>query len=166
MKRLILSALFAAPLLAACGFTPLHSTSASAPLPALTLDFQETQASGATGDKIEFLLRQSLKDRMSPSAASPYTLTLDSRLTRRSLGIRVDDVASRFDLILVVNYKLIKKSDGELMDRGSVRAISTFGAPTDPYGRTTAQFDAEERVTTEASDRLILNLARYFKTQG
>lgn len=169
MRKLAIALCFSlTPLtLAACGFTPLHSQSTAAPLPAVNLDFTQTQAKGATGDKVEFLLRQSLKDRMAGnSRASPYTLSLDSKLARRSLGIRVDDVASRFDLTLTVEYRLIETKTGDVLDTGTVRAVSTFGAPTDPYGRTTAQFDAEERVSTEASDFLILKLARYFKTQG
>ena len=169
MRKLAFALCFSlAPLtLAACGFTPLHSQAAAAPLPAVNLDFTQTQAKGATGDKVEFLLRQSLKDRMAGnSGTSPYSLSLDSKLARRSLGIRVDDVASRFDLTLTVEYRLIETKTGDVLDTGTVRAVSTFGAPTDPYGRTTAQFDAEERVSTEASDLLILKLARYFKTQG
>ena len=171
MRKLAIAFCFSlAPLsLTACGFTPLHSQAAAAPLPVVNLDFTNTQAKGATGDKVEFLLRQSLKDRMAKagkSGTSPYTLSLNSKLTRRSLGIRVDDVASRFDLTLSVDYALIEAKSGDVLDRGTVRAVSTFGAPTDPYGRTTAQFDAEERVSTEASDLLILKLARYFKTRG
>lgn len=166
MKRAALTLCFVIPALSACGFTPLHSTSASAPLPPLNLDFVYTDASGATGDKIEFLLRQSLKDRMGSAASSPYTLSLDSEVLRSDLGIRSDDVATRFDLSLNVKYTLSDKATGDELDRGSVRAVSTFGAPNDPYGRTTAQFDAEERVASEASDLLIMKLARYFKTQS
>jgi len=45
--------------------------------------------------------------------------------------------------------------------RGDVRAISTFGAPSDPYGTVAAQNNAEEQVAAEAADRIIARLAGY-----
>lgn len=163
IKRLTLTA--ACLWLSACGFQPLHMTDSSAPLRAMTLDFGQVKAQGATGDKVEFLLRQSLADRMA-AGNSPYVLSLDSSIKRQSLGIRVDDVASRFDLILEVDYQLKDAKTGDVLTEDSVRAVSTFGAPRDPYGRTAAQSNAEERLTAEVTDRMILKLGRYFKSQG
>ncbi|WP_017932341.1 LPS assembly lipoprotein LptE [Robiginitomaculum antarcticum] len=166
MKHIILIA--AALIVSACGFTPLHAPSPLGVMPTqnMYLDFVETDARGATGDKIEFLLRQSLIDSMgTPSGSSPYTLSLTSKIQRSSIGVRQDDVAGRFDLRLTVNYRLLETKTGDVLDTGSVSAISTFGAPGDPYGSIAAQNNAEKRVAREAADRLLFDVATYFKRQ-
>lgn len=150
----------------ACGFTPLHApnTVGMAQVQNMRVEFVETDARGATGDKVEFLLRQAMNERIgSTTSASPYTLSLNSRITREAIGVRQDDVASRFDLRLRVSYSLLDSKTGKVLDTGDVNAVSTYGAPNDPYGSTAAQSDAEKRVAREASDLLLLDVATYFK---
>ncbi len=154
--------------LSACGFTPLHApnTVGMASVQNMRVDFVKTTALGATGDKVEFLIRQSLNERIgSTTSASPYTLSLSTRVSREAIGVRQDDVAARFDLRLRVNYKLLDSATGKVLDTGNVNAVSTYGAPNDPYGRTTAQSDAERRAAREISDMLLLEVATYFKRQ-
>ena len=162
---ILITALLALPLtVSACGFTPLHTpapgASFEAPLPNMDLQFTQTKAKGATGEKAEFLIRQALTDRMSTGASSPYALKMGSRLYRSSIGIRSDDVATRYDMILDVNYRLVERATGKVVDSGRVKSVSTFNAPTDPYGRTSAQNDAEKRVARDVSDRLILKITK------
>ena len=152
----------------ACGFTPLHapSTVDAASIQNLRVDFVNTRARGATGDKVEFLLRQSLNERVgSTTSGSPYTLSLTTVVTRAAIGVRQDDVAARFDLNLRVTYKLLDSATGKVLDRGRINAVSTYGAPGDPYGLTAAQSDAEKRAAREAADLLLLEVATYFKRQ-
>ncbi|MEE9347289.1 MAG: LPS assembly lipoprotein LptE [Robiginitomaculum sp.] len=154
--------LFAALSLGACGFTPLHSPATSgisAPLPNMAIEFTDTKANGATGDKAEFLIHQALMARMGTGAKSPYSLTLSPTVSRGSIGIRSDDVASRYDLNLVINYVLTETGSDKVIAKDSVRAVSTFNAPNDPYGRIAAQDNAQKRATMEAADRLVLKIA-------
>jgi LPS-assembly lipoprotein len=148
--------------LGACGFTPLHSPSVSGyntPLPNMAVNYKDTKAQGATGKKAEFLIRQALTGRMASGATSPYILTLTPKISRSSIGIRSDDVASRYDLNLRVNYVLSHAADNKTIATGAASAISTFNAPNDPYGRTAAQDNAQKRAVQEAVDRLVLKIA-------
>ena len=170
MKRFIISAAicaFTAPALTGCGFTPLHANNGagfSAPLPAMNLNFAKTKAEGATGKKAEFLIRQALTDRMG-TGTSAYNLDLTTSLRRVAIGLRGDDVASRYDMRLDVRYVLTRADNGDVIERDSISAVSTFNSPADPYGTTAATDNATKRVTTEASDRLILKIATAIRAQ-
>ena len=165
---LIFAGTFALLGTSACGFTPLHApnTVGMASVQNMRVDFVTTTALGATGDKVEFLIRQSLYERIGPTtSASPYTLNLSTSVLREPIGIRQDDVAGRFDLRLRVKYKLLDSATGKVLDTGDVDAVSTYGAPGDPYGFSAAQNDAEKRAAREISDLLLLEVATYFKRQ-
>jgi len=97
MRQFILTC--AALSLAACGFTPLHAPTAAggAALPNLQLDFSKTTAQGATGSKAEYLIEQAMKNRMAATGSSPYALELNTSVLRNPIGLRSDDVASRYD---------------------------------------------------------------------
>lgn len=165
MKQFILSAAICAmtaPALTGCGFTPLHAQNASglrAPLPAVNLTFVDTKALGATGQKAEFLVRQALSDRMATGTAR-YNLDLTSRLSRTPIGLRGDDVASRYDMSMSVRYVLTDAATGDVIERDEVSAISTFNSPNDPYGTTAATENATQRVAREVSDRLVLKISK------
>lgn len=159
MKKMLIMLLGGAALtFSACGFQPLHGGAVGG-------------ANGLSGisvstgeEKIDFQLAQSLRDRMGENSGR-YALELQNDLRRSRLGIRADDVASRYDMTLNVDYRLIDTKTGEVMTSGEVSSVSTFGAPDDPYGRNAASADAEARLADDAADRLILELSRYFKKE-
>lgn len=151
--------------LTACGFQPLHTSGSTAPLASMQLEFEQTRAQGEADSRVEFLLRQSLNDRMA-TGSSPYRLSLRSKLSRSTIGVTSDDIASRYDLTLDVTYILSDINTGDVLTRDDISAISTFGTPRDPYGRTAAQDSAEQRVAAEVADRIALKLASYFRTKA
>ncbi len=152
---LILAATF---ILTACGFKPMHAPTAfggkGVSMKNITVQMQ-------ANEKIDFLLAQALRDRMGDNRATPYILKITPEKNRRSLGIGADDVASRYDLVLETEFELVDAKTGDVVYRSDVRAVSTFGAPRDPYGTIAAQANAEEQVAAEAADRIIARLARY-----
>ncbi|PHS38659.1 MAG: hypothetical protein COA91_07800 [Robiginitomaculum sp.] len=159
MKLIRTAILLAATLiLTACGFKPMHAPEAfGGNAIALKNIRVEMQANG----KIDFLLAQALRDRMGDNGNAAYILRIKPDLSRSNLGIGADDVASRYDLVLQSGFELVATKTGDVVYRGDVRAISTFGAPRDPYGTVTAQNNAEEQVAAEVSDRIIARLAGY-----
>lgn len=157
MIRAALTVISAAAMLglSACGFTPLH-----APMTGNSSSFDRIGVEMAVDNKIGFLIEQSLKDRIG-TATPEYRIVLSPELTRRSLGISADDVASRYDLRLSVGYKIKDAASGKVLDAGTVNAVSTFGAPLDPFGRTAAESDAETRLAREAADRVLIKAAKF-----
>lgn len=154
----------AASLLSGCGFAPLHAPqgtfSSQAPLRAMDVELNTASADKVTGERVNYLLRQKLTDRMA-SGQSDYALSITSRLSRTALGVTADDVTSRYDLSLSANYVLINALTKEVLGRETLYAVSTFNVPADPYGRVSAQNDAEDRVASDISDQLVFKLARH-----
>lgn len=159
----------AAVLLTACGFKPVHSAG--------SLDgkfgggvAQTAMASTAiqidSSDRADFLLKQALRDRMGNPAAAKYTLKLDPEITRGSVGIGADDIASRYDIQMNTRIVLTDNDTGDVLLRDYIRAVSTYGSPRDPYGTIAANENATEQVANEAADIIIARLARYHAKAG
>ena len=161
IKKTLIS-LMALPLITACGFTPLHAASTGAS----GVKFEDVSikiTDGADqGDKeAGFFIMQRLRDRIGENTGR-HVLTLTPQLSRAGFGVNSIDVASRYDSIITVNYTLNDTKTGDLLTKGSVRAISTFGAPLDPYGLIAAEKSALQQTTKEAADRLLIKLASYY----
>ena len=166
MKKIFLSALalplLTAPLLTGCGFTPLHGASAGANAAKFEdITIQVTDGKDAGDKEAGFLVMQRLRDRVGENTGK-HILELTPSLRRRRLGISADDVASRYDSILSMKYKLIDAKSSKILDRGSVEGASTFGAPVDPYGLVAADNNAQQQIAKEVADRLLVKLAGYY----
>lgn len=148
-------------LLSGCGFKPMH---APASFGAKSYDYANIAVATTNEEKIDFLLKQSLRDRFGENHNTDYILNISPKLSRRSLGISDDDVASRYDLAMTASFELYDTKTKKTVYKDSVRAVSTFGAPRDPYGTVSAQNNATEQVAAETADRIIIRLARYFET--
>ncbi len=158
MKYLILT--FAAFLLTGCGFTPMHSTGGGTMFDKVTVDLAGGKDLG--DDQTGFFVMQRIRDRIGNNTAAPHKLVLRPDVRRRRIGITDQDVASRYDTTLYMNYELLDKKTGKILDRGRVQSITTFGAPIDSYGVVAADTGSKEQVAKEIADRLLNTLARYY----
>ena len=160
MKKLV-SIIALSLTLTACGFTPVH-----APLGGQKAVFQDisvqTLATNKPQDKESgFFLEQRLKDRIGVTG-SKYTLRLDPKLSERQLGISSSDIASRYDFVLTTKYQLLDTKTGDTLTKGSVRSISTFAAPDDPYGQESSEANATRLIAADNADRILAKLAAHF----
>lgn len=162
MRKLILPlALSGMSLLAGCGFTPMHATSAVNGTKIADISVQLEKGKTVTDDQAGFFILQRLRDRIGePSAISPYILELTPRYSRARLGITDNDVASRYDVTISASWKLINTKTGKTLDRGRTSAISTFGAPDGPYGVITADNVGVEQASKDTADKLVVALAK------
>ena len=106
-------------------------------------------------------MMQRLRDRIGENNGE-HVLTLNPILRRSGFGINSIDVASRYDSNVTVRYTLTDKKSGKVLTKGSVTAVSTFGAPLDPYGLIAADKNATQQTTKEAADRILVKLASYY----
>ena len=104
---------------------------------------------------------QRLRDRIGENSGK-HILDLTPRLSRQRLGLSADDVASRYDADLEISYKLLDANSGKILDRGTVKGTTTFGAPIDPYGLVSAENNARQQISKEVADRLLVKLAGYY----
>jgi LPS-assembly lipoprotein len=144
-------------LLSACGFTPLYATPGMTPaLTAVDLVVPHNR----TG----YLLEEQLDDELGHNGAVParYQLTCTTKETRYPRGIRVNNVANRYEINLTVNYALRKAGGTRILLSGTAPVIVEYDSPDPPYAGTVANQDGENRAANQAAIQIRLALARYF----
>jgi LPS-assembly lipoprotein len=113
--------------LTSCGFTPLYA------VPGVASGLSTIAISAPQG-RSGFLLRQSLDDAFAHDASAPaaYRLGLSYNEQKIPRGVRINNVANRYELVLTVGYTL----------------TTTTGTTTTANGITTTASAATDRVTT------------------
>lgn len=146
--------------LTACGFRPMYTTGGVTP--ALTRIAVPTP-SGRTGH----YLREQLDDQLATDRTQParYRLTLDYDEDRAERGLRIDNTANRYEVVLLVNYALFDVTSGAQVVAGSVRPQVSFDSADQPYQGIVGNLDASERAASEAARLIRLELARHFALQ-
>lgn len=163
MNRAVVSAVLAAGALtlAGCGFTPLYGT------PGVTAQLAGVQVStppGRTGE----LIREHLDDALARNkgAAPAYRMDLALSETRYPRGVRVDNVATRYEYVLIADYTLVSSASGAPVKSGRARAQVTYDSADQPYASITAQQDAQDRAAAECARKIQVELAAWIATQG
>lgn len=161
MKRLFLAAAAVASLgLSACGFTPLYAERGVAGnLAAIEVVAPE----GRTG----YLLREHLDDALAKRGGAPtYRMTLQLAEQRYPRGVRIDNVATRYEYVLIADYQLAAIATGALAKRGQVRVTVTYDSADQPYAAVSAQQDAQDRAAEQAAGQIQLELALWLARGG
>lgn len=160
--RLLAVALFLmTPALAGCGFTPLYATPGVSP----GLSVIETDApEGRTG----FLLGEALDDALARDVSKPpvWKLKIDLRETRTPRGRRVDATASRYELVLTAEWKLVSAATGAVALEGETSTEVTYDRADQPYAGIVANQDAQSRAASELAQKIQLQLAVWMARGG
>lgn len=159
LAALVLAA--AAAGLSACGFTPLYASPGVTPGLAAV---QVVAPEGRTG----YLIREKLDDALARDhGAQPrYRMDLQLAESRYPRGLRVDNVATRYEYVLEAAYTLTALPAGTPAKTGRVRVELTYDSADQPYASVAAQQDAQERAAEEAARRIHLELAAWLADQG
>jgi LPS-assembly lipoprotein len=155
MSRSLALALVATLALGGCaGFQPLYAQ----PEVVKNLAAIQVQApSGRTG----YLMRQHLDDAFAKNHGAPpaYTMELSLGEARYPRGVRIDNVATRYEYVLTASYALRDVKSRALAKQGQVRVELTYDSADQPYASIAAQQDAQDRAAEEAARRIELELA-------
>jgi LPS-assembly lipoprotein len=156
----VCSILLAGGLLAGCGFTPLYGDRR---VSTTLADIEVNTPEGRVGE----LIREHLNDALAHNGnASPrYRMSLAMGEQRYPRGVRVDNVATRYEYVLVVAYTLTEASSGAAAKSGKVRVEVTYDSADQPYASVAAQQDAQDRAAGEAARRIELELAAWLTSQ-
>jgi LPS-assembly lipoprotein len=151
----------AAPGLSACGFQPLYAQEGVVSKLA-AVDVVAPQ--GRAG----FLIQEHLEDALARErgVAPRYRMNLSLSETRYPRGVRVDNVATRYEYVLTARYVLTHVPSGEIAKRGQVKVELTYDSADQPYAAIAAQQDAQDRAAEEAARRIQLELAAWLATGG
>ena len=140
--------------LSGCGFTPLYAT------PGVTSGLASVDVVAPDG-RTGYLIREHLDDAFAKNRAAPaaYRMHLELYETRYPRGIRVDNVATRYEYVLTASYALKSLPSGALAKQGQVRVELTYDSADQPYASISAQQDAQDRAAEEAARRIEQELA-------
>lgn len=147
--------LAAALLLSSCaGFQPLYAQ------PEVVKNLAAIQVNAPAG-RTGYLIRQHLDDAFAKDhAATPaYTMDLQLGEARYPRGVRIDNVATRYEYVLTAYYVLKSAPSGAIARQGTVRVELTYDSADQPYASISAQQDAQDRAADEAARRIELELA-------
>ena len=152
MRRLAVFAMAAA--LSACGFTPMYgATEAGSSLTRIAVSTPD--------DRLGYRLREQLEDAFAfdRTAAPQYRMTVAVEQSRRPLGRRIDDTATRYELTGKGTWTLTPVNGGQPMT-GVETVTTTYAAADQPYAAIAAQQDGEDRAAAELSRLIRLDLLR------
>lgn len=143
-----------APMLAGCGFTPLYGDAgAGSSLSRIAVTTQD--------DRLGYRVREQLEDALGRDGGQPPLWTLQTSIlqSRRPLGRRIDDTATRYELTVRGAWTLTPLSGGAPVT-GVETATTTYAAADQPYAAIAAQQDGEERAAAELARLIRLDLLR------
>ncbi|MBL8554236.1 MAG: hypothetical protein JNL41_08155 [Phenylobacterium sp.] len=161
-RSLILAAAVAALGLSGCaGFQPLYAQ------PGVVRNLAAIQVNAPNG-RTGYLIRQHLDDAFAKdhSAAPAYTVDVSLGESRVPRGVRIDNVATRYEYALTAAYVLRALPSGAPVKNGSVRVALTYDSADQPYASISAQQDAQDRAAEEAARRIELELAVWLANGG
>ena len=159
MPKAISFAAVAALSLSGCGFTPLYGA------PGLATDLSAIQVTVPQG-RSGFLLRQSLNDAFAHNGFVPsvYRLNVTYTETKIPRGVRADNVANRYELVLQVSYTLTT-AGGASARSGRVTSAVTYDSANQPYASIAAEQDGQERAAAKAARQIQIELASWLASK-
>ncbi len=155
-RLLITAAILAAFGLGGCGFTPLYATRG------VSRGLSGVQVVVPDG-RVAFRLREALDDDLGNEKGAPPSWRLDITLeqSRSPRGLRVDNVAERYQLGLTVKYTLTDLATGKVEHTGQVATDVSYDASDAPYAGIAARQDSQDRAAQDAARRIQIDLAAW-----
>lgn len=140
--------------LTGCGFTPLYGDAgAGSSLSRIAVTTQD--------DRLGYRIREQLEDALGRDAAQAplWALQTTAVPSRRPLGRRIDDTATRYELVVRADWTLTPASGGPPLT-GTETVTTTYASADQPYAAIAAQQDGEERAAAELARLIRLDLLR------
>jgi len=147
---------------AGCGFQPLYGqrdneTSVSTDLAAVRVD--------PLRDRVGQQMHNFLRDRLNPDGqpvAPSYRLRVLLSESRRELGVRRDETATRANLRMTANFSLLDYNGGGELLSGRSTSTTSYDILDNPFASTVSEDDARQRALREVADEIQARLALYF----
>lgn len=149
--------LLSAVALAGCGFTPLYAT------PGVTGGLAGVAVDPPAHSRTGFLVGQHLDDELGrrEGVAPTYRLALSVEEHRYPRGVRVNNVANRYEIALAVGYTLTEAATGRVLLTGSAPVNVSYDSADAPYAGVAAEQDGADRAAEQAAIRIRLDLSRW-----
>jgi LPS-assembly lipoprotein len=145
--------------LSGCGFTPLYGeTGVGSSLSRIAVTTQD--------DRLGYRVREQLEDALGRDGSQAPLWRLETALeqSRRPLGRRIDDTATRYELTVRGSWTLTPSAGGVAIS-GVETVTTTYAAADQPFAAIAAQQDGEERAAAELARLIRLDLMRALSDQ-
>ncbi len=160
MRAVLLAVIaLAGAALSGCGFTPMYASGGSSTLSRISV--------AAEDNRLGYRLREQLEDALAWDRGTQpplYRLTTLTEQSRRPLGRRIDDTATRYELTVRVAWTLTPTAGGTPLI-GSETSTSTYAAADQPYAAIAAQQDGEDRAAAELARLIRIDILRALSGQ-
>lgn len=163
----------AAGLLLGCGFQPLYGSRAgqlkgpSRAAGSVTNDMAYVDVA-VIADRGGQLVRNRLLDLLHPNGKAErpvFRLTVDLKESREGLAIQQDDSATRYNLRLYAQFRLIDNRNGAVLLDSAARAIAAYNVVRSDYANLISQIDARKRAAYSVAEGIQSRIAVYFSRQ-
>ena len=146
-------------MLAGCGFTPMYGDAGvGGGLSRIAVTTQD--------DRLGYRVREQLEDALGRDAGQSPLWRLETLVeqSRRPLGRRIDDTATRYELTVRGRWTLTPLNGGAPL-WGEQTVTTTYAAADQPYAAIAAQQDGEERAAAELARQIRLDLMQALSGQ-
>ena len=141
--------------LSGCGFTPVYGDGGGmgSILSRVAVTTQD--------DRLGYRLREQLEDALGRDGAQApqWRLQATAEQSRRPLGRRIDDTATRYELTVKADWTLTHIGPGDPMT-GTETVTVTYSAADQPYAAIAAQQDGEDRAAADLARLIRLDMMR------
>lgn len=152
------------PLLAACGFQPLHGKRDGGGSEALSAIYI-----APIPDRPGQILHNELTSRINPGGRprSPlYRLDVDLKVSRRDLGIRKDETATRSNLIFDANFIIRDAKTSKTLFQGRALNTNSYNILESRFATIASEADAVRRAARTLADNIRTRVSIYFSQQA
>jgi LPS-assembly lipoprotein len=99
-------------------------------------------------------------------AAKPlYRLTVSVGISRVSLGVRIDETATRGSLTMSASYVLADMASGDQIMTGNSRAVSSYNILDSDFANVISENDAIRRTATDLSEEIKTRVAIFLSAR-
>ena len=150
-------------LVSACGFEPLHrGSSRSSALALANVEIARIE------DRAGQMLRNELLARMAPRgyAASPeWKLVVELSESKKEALLEETSFSTRADVIITARTRLIRQSDGLVIDNGSVDAVSSYNilSAAQEYANVVSERNAREGAIRQVARDIVRQVSVWLR---
>jgi LPS-assembly lipoprotein len=147
--------------LSGCGFRPLYAkTGSTAGVSAAMSQIDVIETKTRVAFKVRSRLVELLQPSNGPGKAYDLRMTINER--QEGLAIEQDTSVTRYNFELTGLFVLTDKASGEVLTRGSSRAVAAYNVVDSQFATEIARRDVRDRAAQALGEDIHKQLAIYF----
>ena len=143
-----------------CGLRPVHAKMSSG----LAQELASVQIADIPGREGQ-IVKYKLADLLNPDGVGSYpAYRLDIALSeqKNELGIQEDLRVTRYDIVMIADYRLVSLATNQVASSGTARIKSSFNRTASEFSTFVAEEDSREIAAAEIAQDLKQRLTAYF----